>query len=235
MKIALLDFHRKSNNKIIETYKIRDSLTVNDSVKIDIFEMLGNKVPEVTLEDYQGLVLSGADSSHVERYPGYRISKNLLEQAKKVNMPILGICAGHQIIARMYGFSLELMENGPEMGWYEISLTEEGKSDPLFKDIPETFASFLCHIKRVNMNSHNSGVILGNNSNSLQAYKYEDVIYGIQFHPEDTIASGEVLIQKYKRRPPTTRNAVPTPAALPVFRIFKNFIGIVEARANSKL
>jgi GMP synthase-like glutamine amidotransferase len=40
---------------------------------------------------------------------------------------IMGICYGHQIIARALGGKVELNENGWELGTYECQLTEEGK------------------------------------------------------------------------------------------------------------
>jgi GMP synthase-like glutamine amidotransferase len=233
MKIALLDFHRKKNDKILETYKIRDALTVNATVEIDIFEMLDGKAGEVRLDKYNALVLSGSDSNHLERYPGYRITKNLLEEAKKQDMPVLGICAGFQILAKIFGYELEMMETGPEMGWYEIFLSDDGKQDPLFKNMPEQFISFLCHIKRIHSNSqYNTTTVLAYNNNCLQSFKFGKNMYGIQFHPEDTIEGGEELIDRYRRRPPTRQNSVTAPSTLYGSNIFKNFVSIAESYNN---
>ncbi len=229
MKIALLDFHRKKNNKIDETYKIRDALLVKDSVHVDIFEMLEPVTPNVPLVEYHALVMSGSDSTHLEKYRGYRAAKKLVEHAIQENKPVLGICAGHQILSTMLGYSLEFLDDGPEMGWYNIFLSEEGRKDPFFRDVPDNFSSFFCHIKRVMVEEKNGVSILARNSNCLQAFRYGRTCYGIQFHPEDTVDGGEDLIRRYKRRPPTSRDRVSTPAALPGRQVFTNFIEIIES------
>lgn len=229
MKIALLDFHKKKNNKITETYKIRDALKVKDSIEVEIFEMLEGITPQVPLEQYSALILSGSDSNYLIRYRGYYVTKKLIKQAAADDMPILGICAGHQILASMLGISLELMKDGPEMGWYEIFLSPEGKNDPLFKGFPDRFVSFFCHIKKVDLENKNGVAVLAKNDNCVQALKFEKNCYSIQFHPEDTIEGGEELIQKYKRRPPTKQNRVSTPAELFCKQVFANFIEMVES------
>ena len=230
MKIALLDFHRKKNHKIDETVKIKDALTVKESVHIDIFEMMEAITPQVPLAEYDSLVMSGSDSQHLEKYRGYRVAKKLVERAIADEKPVLGICAGHQILSTMLGHSIEFIEEGPEVGWYEIFLSEEGKKDPFFQGVPDTFASFLCHIKRVKLVESNNGLrILAQNGNCPQAFRFMHNCYSIQFHPEDTLEGGEDLIRRYKRRPPTEQHRLSSPASLPARRVFQNFIEIIES------
>ncbi len=231
MKIALLDFHRRKFNKSGETHKIKLALEDSGRAEIDIYEMMAPKAPLITIGEYSGFVLGGADSNYVERYPGYRLAKNLISEAIAAGKAVLGICAGHQLLGTMHGWELKYMEH-PEAGWYEIFLTEDGKRDPLFKNISGRFISYQSHIKYVIPDDSVPFTVLANNENCRQAYKYRQNVYGIQFHPEDTIEYGEELIRSYDRRPPIERHRVGTPDALEGFRIFQNFMDIIASNTS---
>ena len=95
------------------------------------------------------------------------------EWIKDYQKPILGICAGMQIISLMFGAKLE---KGTEIGFYKenfmkefLSLTAEHEVYHLhnnFYTLPEDFISFV-------------------NSKIPQAIKHKSRnIYGVLFHPE---------------------------------------------------
>ena len=66
-------------------------------------------------EDIIGMIFSGGPQS-VNADDAYRINIDI----KKINIPILGICYGHQILASILGGSIESGEN-KEYGFTNIS------------------------------------------------------------------------------------------------------------------
>ena len=229
MRIALLDFHRIKKNRIAETFKIAKLLKESGAKEVEIFEMLRNVPPVIDLNRFSGLVISGADSSHVEKYRGYKQAMELIDSLRGGSIQVLGICAGNQMIARVYNLEIDFMES-PELGWYEIELTKKGKEDSLFSEMPERFISFQSHIKHVLPGDNMNFSLLGENKNCIQAIKYDNNIRGVQFHPEDSIEEGNVLINRPTNYTPLVTSKLPSPQNLICSRIFRNFISIVKNR-----
>ena len=225
MRIALLDFHRVKNKKIEETIKISEVLKESGADEVEIFEMLRNIPPDIDTKRYDGLVISGSDSTYIEKYRGYKRAIEIVNSLCGSSVPILGICAGNQLLAGLYKLDISYLES-PEMGWYEIELTDKGKEDPLFFEMQGKFVSFECHIKNIVFNDGINLPVLAKNQNCIQAIKYDDYIWGIQFHPEDSLEEGNSLINKYTRRPPSSLSQISNPERLIGRRIFKNFISI---------
>ncbi|MBP1700128.1 MAG: GuaA, partial [Deltaproteobacteria bacterium] len=57
---------------------------------------------------------------------------------------VLGICLGAQLIAKALGARVT-KSPVKEIGWSEVSLTEEGLKDPLFSALPKAFPVFQWH------------------------------------------------------------------------------------------
>ena len=143
-------------------------------------KIIPNTTPFIDIynENIDGLVLSGGA-------PRVGMQKELgkcREYLEKANFPILGICAGHQFIARFFGGEVECSRI-PEFGKIEMTLLKE---DPrLFEGVQN---------KSIVWESHNDEVvvlpndfeILGKSENcEIQAMKHNNKpIYGLQFHPE---------------------------------------------------
>src|SRR5512136_773172 len=81
-------------------------------------------------EDIQGLVLSGG----APRIGLNGSLGNCAEYLDHAKFPILGICAGHQFMARHFGGKVQPSEI-PEFGQIELSLCID--TEPLFKGVPK--------------------------------------------------------------------------------------------------
>ena len=133
---------------------------------------------DLSNEKIDGLVLSGgAPRIGLEDNLG-----NCAEYLEKAGFPILGICAGHQFMARFFGGTVEPSEI-PEFGKIELVLLTANES--LFEGVSK---------KSIVWESHNDEVIrlpkdfeiLGESKNcKIQAMKHKKKqLYGLQFHPE---------------------------------------------------
>lgn len=109
------------------------------------------------------------------------------EIIRNSNLPILGICAGHQFLAMAYGYT-----RARSMGWSDITAIEPKKKwthikilkdDLVFKDISDNFVAPEIHGWSVVEPAEEFTVIAA--SSYVQAQKStKRLIYGEQFHAE---------------------------------------------------
>ncbi len=84
-----------------------------------------------------------------------------------------------------------------EIGWYDMSLTEEGAKDPVFQGFPNPFSVFQWHGDTFDI--PNAGRLLATSSPiSHQAFRYGENAYGLQFHLEVTGEMIEDWMKEYE-------------------------------------
>lgn len=133
---------------------------------------------EIIKDDIDGLVLSGgAPRIGLEGDLG-----NCSEFLEKANFPILGICAGHQFMARFFGGKVA-PSKVPEFGKIELSLV---KDNEIFEGLPERSIVWESHNDEVTFLPDKIFERIAESENcKIQAMKHkEKPYYGLQFHPE---------------------------------------------------
>jgi len=105
-------------------------------------------------------------------------TSDLIENKK----PILGICFGHQVIAKAIGAEVFKNPLGWELGSYNISLTNDGYNNNLLSGINDNDIVYESHQDIVS-NLPADAKILANTRKSIQSFCYKNS-YGVQFHPE---------------------------------------------------
>tara|TARA_B110000116_G_C16622884_1_gene484585 strand:+ start:200 stop:784 length:585 start_codon:yes stop_codon:yes gene_type:complete len=99
-----------------------------------------------------------------------------------LDLPILGICAGHQFMARHYGGDCGEAES-PEFGAMEITLNNAGGA--LFQETPETQIVWESHNDEVTIVPDGFFITASSPSCLVQAMENDDGNrFGLQFHPE---------------------------------------------------
>jgi GMP synthase (glutamine-hydrolysing) len=106
-------------------------------------------------------------------------------------VPILGICLGSQLIARAAGARVGRLEQ-PEIGWYDVGLTEEGAADPVLSALPPQFEALQWHHYAHEL--PDGAVPLARNPACLQGFRLGERCWGVQFHPEVTEPQLELWI-----------------------------------------
>ena len=99
-----------------------------------------------------------------------------------LDIPILGICAGHQFMARHYGGDCGEADN-PEFGAMEIQLVNGG--GPLFSDTPTNQVVWESHNDEVTVVPPRFHITASSTSCKVQAMENDEKTrFGLQFHPE---------------------------------------------------
>jgi GMP synthase-like glutamine amidotransferase len=149
------------------------------------------------LDDLTHIILLGGPMNvyEEEQYPFLRQEDFFIKEAIQRGKQILGICLGAQLIAkalraRVYKAPVK------EIGWYDLSLTDEGRGDPLFSRFPKTFSAFQWHEDTFDI--PNAGKRIATSSSvPNQAFRYGENAYGLQFHLEVTEEMIEQWMKEY--------------------------------------
>ncbi len=131
------------------------------------------------------IVMGGAMGANDDkRFPFLGDLKNLIRTVVAARVPYLGICLGAQLLAAALGAQV-VSNRWEELGTLPVQLTEQGKADRLFRDVPEIFSSFQWHHDSFDIPGN--GVLLATSpACPHQAFRVGSCAWGVQFHPEVT-------------------------------------------------
>ncbi|MFH1574681.1 MAG: type 1 glutamine amidotransferase [Acidobacteriota bacterium] len=143
------------------------------------------ELPE--LEDFDWLMVMGG-SPHawdMENNPWLGEEKAFLSRSLNAGKIILGICFGAQLLAEAVGGGVFPNEH-PEIGWFDVTLTADGRASFLFKDIPGRFMTFHWHSDHFSL-PPGCVRLASSEPTPNQAFLYPGrPVVGLQFHPEYT-------------------------------------------------
>jgi para-aminobenzoate synthetase len=188
----------------------------HDSYTFNLFQLIAEvngTEPDVIVNDDPGvLALTGYDNVVISPGPGRperpRDAGYVTHLLRTCELPVLGVCLGHQAIAYAAGASIEL---APQARHGYLSLVKHD-SDELFTGIPAEFTAVRYHSLRVAEPLPASLIAIARAEDGvLMAVRHRDLPrWGVQFHPE-SIASefGRRLLANF--RDVTACREVPEP------------------------
>ena len=143
------------------------------------------KESSFSIADSDAIIITGSKYSVYDDENWISELKDLTKSIINKNIPILGICFGHQILAACLGGTVLKNTKGWELGSYNISLTKDGIQNPLFDQIENNEVFYESHQDVVSM-LPKGAVELAFTEKANQSFSYNDLFYGVQFHPEFT-------------------------------------------------
>lgn len=166
-------------------------------------------------------ILTGSWSMVTERAAWSEALAAWIRAAMAVEMPLFGVCYGHQLIAHALGGEVGYHPGGREIGSQAIRLTAAGLGDPALQSAGTAFAAQLTHLQTVLTPPPGAVVLAGSAHDPHQVLRYGPDALSTQFHPEFTPAimagiidaRAEVLAQE-GRDPGALRDAI-RPAPFP--------------------
>jgi len=155
------------------------------------------------LDDY-GAVLVFGGAMHADqddRHPWLRQENLFLQRLLDRHVPVLGVCLGAQLLAKAAAAPVG-PSSEPEIGWFEIELTEEGRDDPVLGSLPPRFEAFQWHFYTHGLPA--GAVELARSRVCTQAFRLGESAWGVQFHPEVTAEQVESWIAEDKNELPVS-------------------------------
>ncbi len=136
------------------------------------------------LDRYAAVIVLGGpmNADQIDSYPNLITEVDILREALERDMSVLGICLGAQLLAKALGGSVA---RNPlrEIGWYDVELTEEGKSDPVLSAFAPRQEVFQWHEDGI-MLPPDCVHLASSPASSVQAFRHGEHAYGLQFHLE---------------------------------------------------
>jgi GMP synthase (glutamine-hydrolysing) len=145
------------------------------------------------LDDYGAVVIFGGamHADQDDRHPWLRDENMFLERLFDLGMPMLGVCLGAQLLAKA-AHAPVFPASRPEIGWYEVELTNSAAGDPVLGWLPPRFEAFQWHYYAHGLPG--GAEELARSSVCTQAFRLGERVWGVQFHPEVTFAQVEQWI-----------------------------------------
>ncbi len=180
---------------------------------------------------FDAVVISGSQSSVYHDRPWIAELATWTRSAIAADLPILGVCWGHQLVAEVLGGSVE-------GGDYELGYTEihQVADDPLFDGLPSPFTAFATHSDHV-VEVPPKATVLAENETGIQSLRQGNV-WTTQFHPEYDLRTAEAMIESKDLPARDIQRALQTcttenvQEAQVVKTIFRNFEDRVASEAE---
>ena len=204
MKVLLIDNTREPDSW--GSSDLRRALTLPDGkpqgIALTTLRAPHEDLPSIQkLLQFDRLVLSGSATSVNDDAPWIDALLGLIRAAVDRKLPLLGVCYGHQMLARaLAGRQAVRRASAPEIGWATIHLKA---SSSLTQGLPQSFETFANHHDEVCELPAGADLLASSSLCPVQAFSLSGTpAFGIQFHPErDLEGAAETFAAKKKLKP----------------------------------
>ena len=161
---------------------IVDGLQV-DASRVQVVSVdAGEQLPDT--DQVAGVVITGSPAMLTDGAPWNDVAAAWLRAALAVQLPVLGICYGHQLLAYACGGLVGYHPAGREIGTVQVELTDAAGSDALLGDLPNLFPAHTTHSQSVLVLPENAVRLARSDHDDNHAFRVGACAWGVQFHPE---------------------------------------------------
>ncbi len=202
----------------------------------------GDRIPDLRSFDALWVMGGPMDVWEDETHPWLEPERAAIREAVVARqMPFLGFCLGHQLLAQALGGDVGPAAT-PEIGILDVALTEAGRASPIFEGLPAAHACLQWHGAEVRQAPPGTRTLASSKDCAIQALACGDHAFSVQYHVEitgDTVHEWGA-IPEYEQELERALGAgalaafeADTAAHLDEFnqyarRIYDNFMGIVR-------
>jgi len=148
-------------------------------------------LPPIRLDDYAGVFIGGgpfnsSDPPAVKSPAQRRVEAELqplLDEVVERDFPFLGACYGIGTLGVHQGGTIDRTYSEP-VGPVTVTLTEEGRADPLLSGMPAEFSAFVGHKEACSVLPPTAVRLAGSPTCPVQMFRVKSNLYATQFHPE---------------------------------------------------
>lgn len=196
---------------------------------------LDTKLP--SFDDFAGVIVTGSSSSVTDRdkEPWMPRLEAWIRGAVDAELPLLGVCFGHQIMASALGGEVRKNSLGRHIGSLVVHRVGD---DPLLEGLPYSFHVNVSHRDHVAVQPPNVRPLIRADHDELHSFAAGPFARAVQFHPEfsDSIVRGYIDARRQILRDEgldpdaLDRLVVDVPDAR---RVLRNFVTNFVAPKNS--
>lgn len=130
------------------------------------------------------VIITGSSAMVTERLEWSERAARWLPEVLARSTPVLGICYGHQLLAHALGGEVGDNPRGREIGTIDVSLSDEGRRDPLLAHRAPALVVSASHRQSVLRLPEGARLLAGSALDPIQAFAVGERAWGVQFHPE---------------------------------------------------
>jgi GMP synthase (glutamine-hydrolysing) len=146
---------------------------------------------------YSHIVVSGSAHSILDSHDFVAPLETFLREASAAAVPIMGVCYGCQLVARAFlgPAHVRRLEAEVEAGWLPVEVTDEAGG--WFAGLPRPFHTWHSHHDEVVDLPAGWRGLARTDRCAIQAYDHPELrLFGVQFHPEMDLESGNDLFRR---------------------------------------
>ena len=148
-------------------------------------------LPALDLDEFAGVFLGGgpfnsSDPADQKSDVQNRVERELaalLDEIVARDFPFMGACYGVGTLGVHQGGVIDRWYAEP-IGAVAVSLTDEGRADPLLQGVPEVFDAYVGHKEACRVLPPTATLLAGSASCPVQMFRIKQNLYATQFHPE---------------------------------------------------
>ena len=134
--------------------------------------------------DVAGALITGSAAMVTERLPWSERTAGWIRDAMDAELPLFGVCYGHQLMAQALGGRVDYLPGGREIGTHTIDLLPAARGDPLTGSLPSTFRAHTTHEQGVLEPPLGAAVLARSARDPHHLLRYGRHAVSVQFHPE---------------------------------------------------
>jgi GMP synthase (glutamine-hydrolysing) len=183
-----------------------------------------------------GALITGSAAMVTERADWSEHTAGWIRDAMDLELPMFGVCYGHQLMAHALGGRVDYLPGGREIGTVPIKVLDAAKGDPLMAHLPTEFRAHATHEQSVLELPKGVTVLASSERDPHHLLRYGPNAMSAQFHPEFNADVMRAYIDRKHhdmRREGfdphhTFRQVAATPLARRLFRQFSRHHGLAS-------
>ena len=187
LRVVLIQVRERDDVELHEQQCVMEQCGLAPSQLVSVSVVKHPDLPDAALDGDVVMIGGAGVFSVTQDYPFNERLGEVVRALVNESRPLLGLCWGHQFIAKALGGRVITDKSRSEVGTFGVELTDEGARDALFEGIPRRFAAHMGHHDRVSELPPGGVELCRSELCDNQVFRIADKpIYGAQFHIEMT-------------------------------------------------
>ena len=189
-------------------------------------------------EEVTGALITGSAAMVTERAAWSERTAGWIRHAMDAELPLFGVCYGHQLMAHALGGRVDYLPGGREIGTMSIDVSPDARHDPVAAALPSSFRAHTTHEQSVLEIPKGVKVLASSARDPHHLLRYGANAVSVQFHPE---FNADVMRAYIRRKRADMhregfdphhayRQVAPTPIARRLLRHFARHHGMTANR-----